>query len=210
MNSDDQESDIPGCADIVGVPTIKTGPMTVEEYFAFTDTRPDNEKWELIDGEPTLNASPSGLHQRILRNLIFALGTIEHQRPQPWEAIPGIGVRISATSLPEPDVMILPAGTIRRNPYSRETNNILTAFEILSPSTAERDLRWKRSAYTSLPSLTHYVVVAQDAVDVVVFAREAGFAERHFRSIGDSLELVSLGISLPLSEIYRDTGLETK
>ena len=50
----------------MGVPTIKTGPMTVEEYFAFTDTRPDNEKWELIDGEPVLNASPSGLHQRIL------------------------------------------------------------------------------------------------------------------------------------------------
>ena len=34
----------------MGVPTIKTGPMTVEEYFAFTDTRRDNEKWELIDG----------------------------------------------------------------------------------------------------------------------------------------------------------------
>ena len=43
----------------MGVPTIKTGPMTVEEYFAFTDTRPDNEKWELIDGEPILTASPS-------------------------------------------------------------------------------------------------------------------------------------------------------
>jgi hypothetical protein len=39
----------------VGVPTIKTGPMTVEEFYAFTDTRPDEEKWELIDGEPVLN-----------------------------------------------------------------------------------------------------------------------------------------------------------
>ena len=58
----------------MGVPTIKTGPMTVEEYFAFTDTRPDNEKWELIDGEPILNASPSGLHQRILWNLAILLG----------------------------------------------------------------------------------------------------------------------------------------
>ena len=55
----------------MGVPTIKTGPMTVEEYFAFTETRPDNEKWELIDGEPILNASPSGLHQRIYGILRF-------------------------------------------------------------------------------------------------------------------------------------------
>ena len=69
----------------MGVPTIKTGPMTVEEYFAFTDTRPDNEKWELIDGEPILNASPSTLHQTILWNLAFLLGTLQRQRPQSWE-----------------------------------------------------------------------------------------------------------------------------
>jgi Uma2 family endonuclease len=207
MNSKDGGSDTQEHAGIAGVPTIKTRPMTVEEFFAFTDTRPDDGKWELIDGEPILNASPSGLHQRIIRNLISALATIEDQHPQSWEAIPGIGVRISATSLPEPDVMILPAGTISRDPSGRENHDLLVAFEILSPSTRERDLRWKRTAYTSLPSLTHYVVVAQDAVDIVVFAREAGFAERHLRSLDDSLELASLGISLPLSTIYRATGL---
>jgi Uma2 family endonuclease len=191
----------------VGVPTIKTDPMTVEEYFAFTDTRPDNEKWELIDGEPILNASPSGLHQRILLNLAFLLGDIQRRQPQSWEATPGIGVRVSDTSLPEPDFFILPAGTMRRDPYGKETRDVLVAFEILSPSTADRDLRWKRTAYTSLPSLTHYVVIAQDAVDIVVFAREAGFAERRLRSLADSLDLPALGISLPLAEIYRDTDL---
>jgi Uma2 family endonuclease len=208
MNSNGRDSDTRERAGIVGVPTIKTGSMPVEEYFAFTDTRPDDGKWELIDGEPVLNASPSGLHQQILLNLLILLGAIQRRQPQSWETIPGIGARISDTSLPEPDVMILPAGTIRRNPYGRETRDLLAAFEILSPSTEERDLGWKRMAYPTLPSLTHYVVIAQDAVDVVVFAREAGFAERHLRSFGGSLELASLGISLPLSEIYRDTGLE--
>jgi Uma2 family endonuclease len=192
----------------VGVPTIKTGPMTVEEYFAFTDTRPDNEKWELIDGGPILNASPSRLHQIILDNLVFLLGTIRRRQPQSWESTPGIGVRVSDTSLPEPDLFIVPAGAAKRDPYGRETSDVIVTIEILSPSTAERDLRWKRTAYTSLPSLTHYIVIAQDAVDVVVFARETEFAERHFRSLGDSLELPALGISLPLSEVYRDTGLK--
>jgi Uma2 family endonuclease len=191
----------------VGVPTIKTGPMTVEEYFAFTDTRPDNEKWELIDGEPILNASPSKLHQRILLNLAILLGTMERRQPQSWEASPGVGVRVSDTSLPEPDVFIVPAGSARRDPYGRETSDVLVAFEILSPSTEDRDLRWKRTAYTSLPSLMYYVVIAQDTVDIVVFAREAGFTERRLRSLGDSLELPALGISLPLAEIYRDIGL---
>ncbi len=115
----------------MGVPTIKTGPMTVEEYFAFTDTRPDNEKWELIDGEPILNASPSGLHQTIVQNLVVLLGSIQRRQPQSWESIPGIGVRVSETSLPEPDVFILPAGTVRRDPYSRETRDVIVAFEIL-------------------------------------------------------------------------------
>ena len=192
----------------MGVPTIKTGPMTVEEYFAFTDTRPDNEKWELIDGEPILNASPSTLHQTILWNLAFLLGTLQRQRPQSWESSAGIGVRVSDTSLPQPDAFIVPAGAAKRDPYGRATSEVIVAIEILSPSTAERDLRWKRTAYTSLPSLTHYVVVAQDAVDVVVFARETGFVERRYRSLADTLELPALGISLPLSEIYRDTGLK--
>jgi Uma2 family endonuclease len=192
----------------VGVPTIKTGPMTVEEYFAFTDTRPDNEKWELIDGEPILNASLSTLHQTILWNLAFLLGTLQRQRPQSWESSVGIGVRVSDTSLPQPDAFIVPAGAAKRDPYGRATSEVIVAIEILSPSTAERDLRWKRTAYTSLPSLTHYVVVAQDAVDVVVFARETGFVERRYRSLADTLELPALGISLPLSEIYRDTGLK--
>ena len=43
----------------MGLPQIDTGPMTVEEFYAFTDARPDGEKWELIDGEAVLNASPS-------------------------------------------------------------------------------------------------------------------------------------------------------
>jgi hypothetical protein len=63
------------------------------------------------------------------------------------------------------------------------------------------------TAYTSLASLTHYVVIAQDAVDIVVFARDAGFAERRIRSLGNSIEVPALGICLPLSELYRDTGL---
>lgn len=54
----------------MGIPKIDPGPMTVEEFYTFTDARPDEEKWELIDGEPILNAAPSYHHQRILGNLL--------------------------------------------------------------------------------------------------------------------------------------------
>jgi Uma2 family endonuclease len=192
----------------VGVPTIKTGPMTVKEFYAFTDTRPDNEKWELIDGEPILNASPSPVHQWIVRNILIALGNRERELKASWAILPGLGIRVSRINRPEPDLLIMPRAAFSADPAQRDTGEMIAAFEILSPSTADRDLRWKRTAYTSLPSLTHYIVVAQDAVDVVVFARDTGFAERRYRSLSDTIELPALGILLPLSEIYRDTGLE--
>ena len=192
----------------MGVPTIKTGPMTVEEFYAFTDARPDGEKWELLEGVPVLNASPSRLHQRIIKNLTFIIAAHERKSGMSWEVLPGLGVRVSETNRPEPDVLILPKHGQSADPQGRDRNDIVVAFEILSPSTADRDLRWKRTAYTSsLPSLTHYVVIAHDAVDIVVFARETGFAEQRLRSLDQSLELPALGISLPLAEIYRDIDL---
>ncbi len=189
------------------VPRISTAPQTVDEFYEFTAKQPDEEKWELIEGEFVLQASPGPPHQRIVKNLTIALGLRERERDAPWEVLPGLGVRISNISRPEPDVLILPKLAPPLDPFERDRDDVIVVFEILSPSTADRDLRWKRAAYTSIPSLTHYVVIAQDAVDVVVFARDSGFAERRFRARADAIDFPTLGVVLPLAEIYRDTGL---
>ena len=185
------------------VPVRKAEPMNVEEYFAFTDSRPDNEKWELIEGEPVLQASASRRHQRIVTNVIYCLEAIRRERNPSWIATPGIGVRVSETSLPEPDIMIGPDG----DASSRECDDIIVAIEVLSDSTADRDLRWKRRAYARLPSLMYYVVIAQDAAEVMVFARAASFAEQRIESLAATLDLPPLGISLPLADIYQGIDL---
>jgi Uma2 family endonuclease len=190
----------------MGVPVINTGPMTVEEFYAFTDTRPDEEKWELIDGEPILNAAPSRLHRRIVKNLILGLGLVERRPGLSWESLPGLGVRVSNTNRPEPDLLILPR-TAAGDATERDRTDVIVAFEVLSPSTQDRDLRWKRAAYTSLPSLTHYVVIAQDTVEVVVFARSRGFAEQRLSALDDVIDLPTINVALPLSEVYRDVHL---
>jgi Uma2 family endonuclease len=191
----------------MGVPTISTDPVTVEEFYAFTDEQPDEEKWELIDGELVLNAAPSRIHQWIVKNLLFALTIRERELSASWAVLPGLGVRVSNKDRPEPDVLVIPRKFRSLDPQQRDTSDVLVAFEILSPSTKTRDLRWKRTAYTSLASLTDYVVVAQDAVEVVVFARDNDFAEQRIRSVDEAIELRSLGVSLPVAEIYRDIGL---
>jgi hypothetical protein len=50
-------------------------------------------------------------------------------------------------------------------------------------------------------------MISQDAVEVVVFARDNAFDGQRFESLDDVIDLPSLGISLPVAEIYRDTGL---
>jgi Uma2 family endonuclease len=191
----------------MGVPWQNRQPMTAEEFFAFTATRPDEEKWELIAGEPLLNASASRLHQRIVKNLLISLTRSEQQQrlrgPLAWEVLPGIGVRPSLQNVPMPDVLIRPFDDL----HGVECSDMIVAFEVLSPSTADLDLRWKRRAYAELPSLQHYVVIAQDVVEIVAYDRARGFAERRLEQMEAVLDLAALSLAVPLAEIYQDTGL---
>jgi Uma2 family endonuclease len=187
----------------MGVPFRDPGPMTLEDFLAFTQTRPDDEKWELIDGEPVLNASPSYGHQKIVQNLAFALEAASRQPRRVWEVLPGLGLRLSDTQVPVPDVLVRPKTIIQGN----YCDDVIVAFEVLSPSTTDRDLRWKRGAYAALPSLLNYVVIAQDKIEIVSFDRANGWQERRLGNPDDSLDLPAIGVSLPLAELYRGTGL---
>jgi Uma2 family endonuclease len=177
-------------------------PMTVEEFLAFVETRPDEEKWELIQGEPIMNAAPAYLHQRIVRNLIVALSLAEPP-DSTWAVIPGIGVRLSEMSAPVPDVLVRPGDHLK----GVVCDDMIVAFEVLSPSTAKRDLRWKRKAYASLGTLMHYVVISQDKAEALVFDRSSGFAERGLGGLDSVLDLQAIGVSLPLADLYKGTGL---
>src|SRR5215471_11922413 len=104
----------------------KSEPMSVEEFFAFTDARPDDEKWELIEGEPVLQASPLSPHQTIVGNLLGLLYNIRREQRPSWTAMPGIGVRVSSTSLVEPDVLIRP----NSRASVRECDDAIVAIEV--------------------------------------------------------------------------------
>lgn len=191
---------------MVGIPIIDTGPMTVDEFYAFTDTRPDEERWELIDGQLVLNEPPYGIHQWLISNVLVALALKGRETKARWEVLPGFGVRVSNTDRPQPDLLVIPALHCVWS-GERDITDVIAAIEIVSPSSKGRDLHWKRTAYTRLPSLTHYIAIVQDAVDVFVFSRDEDFVERRIRSLGEAIELRSLGISLPMAEIYCDTSL---
>lgn len=178
---------------------------TIEAFRAFTDDRPDFEKWELIDGEMVLNPTPTNRHQIIVRNILFELEVARRRTGATWQAIPGIGTRHpdDQHNEPVPDVMIIPQPAEVTN----WTFEVLVAFEVLSPFSMRRDMVRKRAFYPTIASLTHYVVLAQDRREATAFARSASFVPRRIAGPDAVIPIEPLGISLPLADLYRDVPI---
>lgn len=176
--------------------------MTIETFLAFTEQQPDDGRWELIDGEPILNPSPSYGHQKVVKNLVLLLGRFEDQGVS-WEMLPGLGVKLSERSMPVPDVLIRSRVMIE----GHYCEDMTVAFEVISPSSRSRDIGWKRQAYATLSSLQHYVALSQTAIDVRCYDRATGWVERRFKAASDVLGLAAIGLDLPMTAIYAGTGL---
>jgi Uma2 family endonuclease len=179
--------------------------LSVEEFLAFTQTRPDDERWELIEGVPTLNASPVEFHQVIAMNIGTRL-MIEKQRlGASWLPMLGVGIRvpISPKSLPQPDLSVKAGAATDRS----ETDDALVLFEVLSRSNTKADQAWRRRVYASIPNCQHYVTVAMKRAEVVVYDRAAAWVGRTVRGLDTSVDLPALAVTLPLVEIYRYTPI---
>lgn len=175
--------------------------MQVAEYQAWVADRPDEEPWELIDGEPSLMAPQSERHQQIVLNLARKLSDMTRDRG--CRAIPGIAVLSDAmdTFAPIPDV-VLRCGTPLRDGYARDP--VLVA-EVLSPSTMSRDRGRKTDFYRSIASLKLFLIVYQDEPRVELWRRSAdGGWAFEARGLDGTIDLPELGGALAVAEIYDD------
>ena len=179
---------------------------TIDVFRAFIDDRPDDEKWELIDGEIVLNPTATNRHQLIVGRLIHELLKAQDQQNGLWEVMPGIStlVQDDAHNEPIPDVMIVPP----MRAVSNSTFEALVVFEVLSPFSLRRDMVHKRDFYTRIKTLTHYVVLAQNRREATVFARSDNFEAQILKAANAKIEIKPLGISLPLTDIYRGVPLD--
>jgi Uma2 family endonuclease len=83
--------------------------------------------------------------------------------------------------------------------------------EVLSPSSVGTDMTAKLAEYTSLPSLEACIVASQD--EPICWVWQRGGEGRTFPRTpqevagrDSAIEIVALGLSLPLGEIYRGIG----
>jgi Uma2 family endonuclease len=78
-------------------------------------------------------------------------------------------------------------------------------FEVLSKKTRRVDEVEKKEAYLSIPSLSVYVMVEQDAPVAIVYRRtETGFVREVNEGLDAVLPLGEIGTELPLAEVYDD------
>jgi Uma2 family endonuclease len=176
---------------------------TIEEYLDFEQR--SQVRHEYVGGMVFAMTGASLAHGRIVRNLTVALD--RHLRGGPCEVIAtDLRVRIdAANAFYYPDLLVL---CDERNQRSQQISNPVLLIEVLSPSTETVDRREKRLNYLTLPSLREYVLVAQDQPAVEVDRRTDTGWVVETASGADTVELQSIGLRLPLSEIYRDIAFE--
>ena len=191
---------------VTAMQDVKHG-MTIEQFLEFYDEQPDG-KWELIEGVPTLAASPTDYHQMIVGNLIVALASARDKQGAAWEAMPGVGTRvpISPRSLPEPDLMVKGEPPIG----AHTSSEALVLFEILSQSNRKADREWRHRVYSSVPNCQHYVTVSQSRALVTRHDRASDWKGIEIKGLDGTLDLSALRASIPLTVIYRGTPVARK
>ena len=78
--------------------------------------------------------------------------------------------------------------------------------EVMSPWTEVDDTQRKWFSYRKIPSLRHYLVVAQDRREVLVHSRAGELWRERFVTEG-AIELDDPPVSIPLPDLYRATDL---
>src|SRR5438105_11912 len=149
--------------------SLTEGFFTAEQYLALE--READYKSEYVNGQIYAMSGASREHNLIAFNLITALGT--QLRGRPCEGYGGdMRVKVSPTGMyTYPDVSVV-CGEPHFDDAQLDTlTNPTVIIEVLSPSTELFDRGGKFAHYRTLQSLSDYVLVAQDKMQVEHFVR---------------------------------------
>lgn len=108
-----------------------------------------------------------------------------------------------------PDVMVFDGEPQLNEGRLDEVLNPIVIVEVLSPSTADYDRQYKFRMYRSIPSFSEYLLVEQDEPFVERYTKQTqGWLLSDFKGLEGSISLESVGVDLPMAEIYRGVVFE--
>jgi Uma2 family endonuclease len=186
--------------------------LSVELFRGFLEGRPDEERWELINGVAVMMAPPTLAHQRIASNLQRLLyDAIESYAPT-LTVYQRAGVNLGPSIEdydPEPDIVVIDADA-SQEPDRRYADRFYLAAEIVSESD-RRYVESKRGVYKLHEPCKYVLTVQQDRFEIQVDLRtDAGWEEQVLTKPDDLLVLPDFGLRCKLSDLYRGTALQPR
>ena len=187
---------------------VAAGTMDVDEFMAFLHTRPDGERWDLIEGVAVMMAPASYAHQRITRNLCELLNGAFAARGLDLFAYFDAGVRSPGVRnfQPQPDVVVVP-GVAGHDYYSEQFQ---LAGEVLSPTNTRAEIDLKLRRYRDTPDNRYVVVIEPREFLVVIYARNRNWEPVTLTGAADQIEMPEFGLHCQVEDLYRGTPLDSK
>ncbi len=175
--------------------------VTVEEYLAHEETR--QMRHEFVDGVLFGMTGGSDRHNELVGELLFALRSQLPAGCKLYMLDMKLKVKIGkSTRFYYPDVMVSCSSTDRATHFKKQPSLLM---EVLSPSTERTDRTEKFNAYTQIPSLQEYLLVAQDVPRIELFRRSEGWQrEEHARE--HTVTLASVGAEFSVQQLYSRVG----
>jgi Uma2 family endonuclease len=184
-------------------------PLTVKAFRNWAASRPDEERWELIDGVPTMMAPPTRDHQRIASNLERLLNDALERAVAgsiaPLAAYQRIGLNLGAVVQhydPEPDVTVVEFAAGRDPRYA---DRFFLAAEVVSASD-EPTILGKAEVYKRHPDCICILIIRQDRCETFVELRTIeGWVRQVLADPTDRLVLPVFGLECALGDLYKGT-----
>ena len=171
-------------------------PLSIDEFLPWEERQELRYEFDGAAAEAMTGGTLA--HARIQINLTSAL----HARLRDGPCfVVGSELKVrTEISIRYPDAMVICEPGSQESTWTHQPTVI---FEVLSPSSARKDLGAKNAEYQTLASLRRYVVLHQDVVAAEVFYRddEGEFAHQ-FVAAGGALQMPEIGVKLPLALCY--------
>lgn len=182
--------------------STRKGYLTPEEYLYRERTA--EYRSEFFRGETFAMAGASANHNLIVLNTGANLR--EQLKKKPCRVYPSdLKLRIEATGLyTYPDLSVV-CGEPKLETESRDVLlNPVVLIEVLSDSTEAYDRGKKFQHYRTIPSLRHYVLIAQDRHSIECFSRQESdtWLLSVCYDLASSLELAAIDCRLAAAEVY--------
>ena len=201
------------------MPALLTDASRLDAHRSFWDfvaSRPDEEKWELIEGRFVMQAQPSIDHQIIAGNLDRRLNEGLERIGSDRVVLqnPAIDLRpVIEGNAYVPDAAVIDRSDVE--PGGSVSGTCYLAAEIISPSdrrkpsgTNREKIAIKLAGYQKLPMCEIVLLIEQRVMAVTVARRTAdGWTTRRLADPNDQLTLTSAGLDCRVADLYVRTAL---